>query len=111
MKVSGMVEADDLSQLIIQMAQKMASLYRHFLRVPIVGAPTGINRRASPRPKITLPYARLQHGLVGCFQRYNRLFRFIGLCEVNEREEDKGRGWGQKVTKTEALDMMFCFEA
>ena len=45
------------------------------------------------------------------YRVFNRLFRFIGLCEINEREEDKGRGWGQKVTKTAALDMMFCFEA
>lgn len=45
------------------------------------------------------------------YRVFNRLFRFIGLCEINEREEDKGRGWGQKVNKTAALDMMFCFEA
>ena len=44
------------------------------------------------------------------YRVFNRLFRFIGLCEVNEREEDKGRGWGQKVTKTAALDMMFAFD-
>lgn len=45
------------------------------------------------------------------YRVFNRLFCFLGLCEINEREEDKGRGWGQKVTKTDALDMIFCFEA
>ena len=45
------------------------------------------------------------------FRVFNRLFRFIGLCEVNERDEDRGQGWGQKVIKTEVLDMMFSFEA
>ena len=43
------------------------------------------------------------------FRVFNCLFRFIGLCEVNERDEDIGPGWGQKVLKTEVLDMMFEF--
>lgn len=45
------------------------------------------------------------------FRVFNRLFRFIGLCEVNERDEDRGQSWGQKIIKTEVLDMMFSFEA
>lgn len=44
------------------------------------------------------------------YRVFNRLFRFIGLCVVNEREEDCGYGWGEKVFKTEVLEMMFSFE-
>lgn len=43
------------------------------------------------------------------YRVFNRLFRFIGLCDVNEREEDKGPGWGEKVLKTDVLDMIFDF--
>ncbi|MBQ7750018.1 MAG: hypothetical protein IJR77_02205 [Bacteroidales bacterium] len=41
---------------------------------------------------------------------FNRLFRLIGLCRVNERPEDRGPGWGRKVIKTDVLDMLFEFE-
>ena len=41
---------------------------------------------------------------------FNRLFRFIGLCVINESDEFKGKNWGRKVRKTELLDMMFDFE-
>ena len=44
------------------------------------------------------------------YRVFNRLFRFIGLCEINESDEFKGRNWGKKVRKTELLDMMFAFE-
>lgn len=33
----------------------------------------------------------------------------IGLCKVNEREEDRGPGFGRMVIKTSILDMMFEF--
>ncbi|MBR4793355.1 MAG: hypothetical protein IK038_06780 [Bacteroidaceae bacterium] len=43
------------------------------------------------------------------YRVFNRLFRLIGLCKVNERQEDRGPWWGQKVIKTEVLDLMFEF--
>ena len=43
------------------------------------------------------------------YRVFNRLFHLIGLCEVNERPEDRGPGWGRKVQKTSVLDMMFEF--
>lgn len=43
------------------------------------------------------------------FRVFNRLFRLIGLCKVNERPEDRGPGWGHKVIKTGVLEMMFEF--
>ena len=44
------------------------------------------------------------------YRVFNRLFRFIGLCEINESDEFKGLNWGKEVRKTELLDMMFAFE-
>ena len=44
------------------------------------------------------------------YRVFNRLFRFIGLCEINESDEFKGKNWGGKARKTELLDMMFAFE-
>ena len=44
------------------------------------------------------------------YRIFNRLFRFIGLCEINESDEFKGKNWGKEVRKTELLDMMFAFE-
>ena len=44
------------------------------------------------------------------YRVFNRLFRFIGLCVINESDEFKGKNWGRKVRKTELLDMMFDFE-
>ena len=44
------------------------------------------------------------------YRVFNRLFRFIGLCEINESDEFKGKNWGKEVRKTELLDMMFAFE-
>ena len=41
------------------------------------------------------------------YRVFNRLFRFIGLCEINESDDFKGRNWGKEVRKTELLDMMF----
>lgn len=43
------------------------------------------------------------------YRVFNRLFRLIGLCKVNEQPEDRGPWWGQKVIKTELLDLMFEF--
>lgn len=45
------------------------------------------------------------------FRVFNRLFRVIGLCKVNDRPGDEGHGFGQKVIKTEALDLLFSFPA
>ena len=44
------------------------------------------------------------------YRVFNRLFRFIGLCEINESDEFKGKNWGREVRKTEILDLMFAFE-
>jgi hypothetical protein len=43
------------------------------------------------------------------YRVFNRLFHLIGLCDVNEREEDRGLGFGKSVIKTDVLDMMFEF--
>lgn len=43
------------------------------------------------------------------YRVFNRLFRVIGLCKVNERLEDGGLGFGRKVIKTSILDMVFEF--
>ena len=44
------------------------------------------------------------------YRIFNRLFRFVGLCEINEGDEFKGRNWGREARKTEVLDLMFAFE-
>lgn len=44
------------------------------------------------------------------YRVFNRLFRFIGLCEINESDEFKGLNWGQATRKTEILNLMFAFE-
>ena len=44
------------------------------------------------------------------YRVFNRLFRFIGLCEINESDDFKGLNWGREVRKTELLDLMFTFE-
>lgn len=44
------------------------------------------------------------------YRVFNRLFRFIGLCEINESDDTKGKNWGKEVRKTELLDLMFTFE-
>lgn len=43
------------------------------------------------------------------YRVFNRLFRFIGLCEINESDDTKGKNWGKEVRKTELLDLMFTF--
>lgn len=43
------------------------------------------------------------------YRVFNRLFHLIGLCDVNEREEDRGPGFWERVIKTDVLDMMFEF--
>ena len=44
------------------------------------------------------------------YRVFNRMFRFIGLCEINESDDFKGKNWGREVRKTEILDLMFAFE-
>ena len=44
------------------------------------------------------------------YRVFNRLFRFIGLCEINESDEFKGKNWGKEVRKMEILDQMFSFD-
>ena len=54
------------------------------------------------------PMLNAEHGYG--YRVFNRLFRFIGLCEINESDEFKGQNWGEKARKTELLDLMFTFE-
>ena len=54
------------------------------------------------------PMLNAEHGYG--YRVFNRLFRFIGLCEINESDEFKGQNWGKKARKTELLDLMFTFE-
>lgn len=54
------------------------------------------------------PMLNAEHGYG--YRAFNRLFRFIGLCEINESDEFKGQNWGKKARKTELLDLMFTFE-
>ena len=44
------------------------------------------------------------------YRIFNRLFRCIGLCDINERAEDRGHEFGQKVIKTDFLDKVFVFQ-
>ena len=53
-------------------------------------------------------YINAGHGYE--YRVFNRLFRFIGLCEINESDNFKGKNWGKEVRKTELLDLMFAFE-
>lgn len=57
---------------------------------------------------LTFPMLNAGHGYE--YRVFNRLFRFIGLCEINESDDFKGKNWGKEVRKTELLDMMFAFE-
>lgn len=43
------------------------------------------------------------------YRVFNRLFRFIGLCEINESDDFKGHNFGRETRKTAILDMMFDF--
>ena len=54
------------------------------------------------------PMLNAEHGYG--YRAFNRLFRFIGLCEINESDEFKGQNWGKKARKTDLLDLMFTFE-
>ena len=40
----------------------------------------------------------------------NRLFRIIGVCEINESDDFKGQNWGRGARKTDVLELMFAFE-
>ena len=54
------------------------------------------------------PMLNASHGYE--YRIFNRLFRFIGLCEINESDDFKGQDWGKKARKTYLLDLMFSFE-
>ncbi len=43
------------------------------------------------------------------YRVFNRLFRTIGLCEINDGPDDRGPDSGSMTIKTEALDMLFEF--
>ena len=55
-------------------------------------------------------FPMLNAGYAYEYRVFNRLFRFIGLCEINESDDFKGKNWGGKARKTELLDLMFTFE-
>ena len=54
------------------------------------------------------PMLNAEHGYE--YRVFNRLFRFIGLCDINESDEFEGLNWGRETRKTELLDLMFAFE-
>lgn len=41
---------------------------------------------------------------------FERLFRLIGICEINDTKEWAGKEWGHKTRKTDVLEQMFSFE-
>lgn len=43
------------------------------------------------------------------YRTFNRLFHYIGLCEINETKEDRGIDFGSKTRKREILDKIFVF--
>ena len=49
-------------------------------------------------------------GYMACGIRiFERLFHYIGLCELNEKDEDVGMDYGKKVIKTDVLELVFQF--
>lgn len=44
------------------------------------------------------------------YRTFNRLFRFIGISEINEGDDFRGSTFGEKTRKTDILDMMFSFD-
>lgn len=54
------------------------------------------------------PTLNVEHGYGN--RVFNRLFRFIGICEINESGNLRGPNWGRETRKTDILDMMFSFE-
>ena len=41
---------------------------------------------------------------------FQRLFRLIGICEINDGKEFAGQEWSRRARKTPLLEMMFSFE-
>jgi len=54
------------------------------------------------------PMLNAEHGYE--YRVFNRLFRFIGVCDINESDDFKGLNWGRSARKTDVLDLMFTFE-
>lgn len=54
------------------------------------------------------PMLNAAHGYE--YRVFNRLFRIIGVCEINESDDFKGQNWGRGARKTDVLDLMFTFE-
>ncbi|WP_434503888.1 hypothetical protein [Prevotella sp.] len=43
------------------------------------------------------------------FRTFDRVFHYIGLCDINKTEEDRGFDFGSKTRKREILDKIFTF--
>lgn len=43
------------------------------------------------------------------YRTFNRLFSYIGICEINDTDEYRGAGFGRRTRKREILDKMFSF--
>jgi ribosomal protein S19E (S16A) len=43
------------------------------------------------------------------YRTFNRLFHYIGICEINDTDEDKGAKFGQCTRKRDILDKIFSF--
>ena len=54
------------------------------------------------------PTLNVEHGYEN--RVFKRLFRFIGICDINESSSFTGPNWGREIRKTNLLDMMFSFE-
>lgn len=43
------------------------------------------------------------------FRTFDRVFHYIGLCDINQTKEDRGIDFGSKTRKREILDKIFTF--
>ena len=43
------------------------------------------------------------------FRTFDRVFHYIGLCDINQTKEDRGFDFGNKTRKREILDKIFTF--
>lgn len=43
------------------------------------------------------------------FRTFDRVFHYIGLCDINQTKEDRGFNFGNKTRKREILDKIFTF--
>ena len=54
-------------------------------------------------------FPTMNNGHVYGFRTFDRLFYLIGLCRLNNREEDRGMEYGSRVIKADILEAVFDF--